>query len=346
MYCDQMQDDYELLELMVKDSVSAEGIYNPGPYWNSKSQRALRQIKRVGISDFRGRSNSIGVSFTDCEPLDATLGRGAMKHRIASWVFSLPGLAGMQKAQVALARSLSDEKMMWKRVQLADSARVGDLLAKYLLEDTTRAGCFDTVEVDGQTISIWYLSLLDTHDHLAEHIDYTQVRSMLEIGGGFGAYTHLLISNYPNMKKFLYLDIAPNLYIGTQYLRSHFPGAVRDYRDLRKQDSIRFREDNSLEILCITPFQLQEFVGSFDLIHNSRSFVEMPPEVVANYADISLRSLANGGAITLVSYDGFDKSTIPPQDLPTFFSVEFERSTMQTLRPGRMDYHFVHKLLT
>ena len=101
-----------------------------------------------------------------------------------------------------------------------------------------------------------------------------------------------------------------------------------------------------MEILCITPFQLQDFVGSLDLIHNSNSFVEMPAEVVANYARISLRSLANDGAVTLVSYDGFDESTIPPQDLPGFFNVDFESSIIQTLRPGRTNYLFVHKPLT
>ena len=342
----EINDDYELLELIVKDSALAEAIYSPGPYWKRKSQSSLRQIRREGISDFRGRSNSIGLSFTDSELLDVTTVLVGMKYRILSWVLSFPGLARVQKAQVAATQSHSDEKMFWKAAQLADSARVDELLRKYSVEDTTRAGCFDSVEVDNRTISTLYLEFLDTHDRLSEQIDYAQMHSMLEIGGGFGAYTHLLISNYPNLKKFLYLDISPNLYIGTQYLKSHFPGAVRDYRELGKQDSIRFTKDDSLEILCITPFQLQEFVGSLDLIHNFNSFVEMPAEVVANYADISLCFLANEGAVSLVSYDGFDESTIPPQDLPGFFNVDFESSIIQTLRPGRTNYLFVHKPLT
>ncbi len=239
-YDASMENDYKLVELMVRDSMSADGIYRPGPYWKAKSESAMRQIKSLGISDFRGASNTIGLSFTDSIILDATLGPVTIKGRIADGVMSLSGLARVRKAQVRLARGLWDGQLKWKEAHLAGSARVGELLAKYSIKNSTTAGCIDSVEVDGQTVSTHYLQVLDTHDYLASQLDYTSVSSMLEIGGGFGSYTHLLASNYPNLRKFLYLDIPPNLYVGTQYLKSHFSGSVRDYRDLRKKDSIRF----------------------------------------------------------------------------------------------------------
>ena len=337
-----IENDYKLVELMVKDSMSAEGIYSPGPYWKAKSKSALRQIKSLGISDFRGASNTIGLSFTDSLFFDVTLGHMTTKSKIVDRVMSLPGLSHKQKNQVTLARGLWDEQMRWKGALLAGSRRVGELLGKYSIKNTISAGCVDSVQVDGQTIATHYLQVLDTHDHLASQLDYTSVSSMLEIGGGFGSYTHLLVSNYPNLKKILYLDIAPNLYIGTQYLKTHFPGSVQDYRDLRRKDSIQFSDDDNLEILCITPFQLPDFVGSLDLIHNAHSFVEMPREIITNYANISLQSLSDDGAITLVSYDGFDENTIPPQELPNYFGVKFEQTIVPTLTPGRVNYHFIH----
>ena len=164
---------------------------------------------------------------------------------------------------------------------------------------------------------------------------------MLEIGGGFGTYVHLLATNYPNMRKFLYLDIAPNLYVGTQYLRSIFGDSVRTYRDTRGQQALSFSSDGELEIICIAPYQLEAFAGRVDHIHNAHSFVEMPREVVANYARLSEGILANQGTVSLVSYDRFDDKTINPDDLPTYFTFEFIRSLEPTLTPSRSDYHFV-----
>jgi putative sugar O-methyltransferase len=79
-------------------------------------------------------------------------------------------------------------------------------------------------------------------------------RVLFEIGGGFGASVHILLQNYPDLKKVLYLDIAPNLYLGTEYFRALYPSSIRHYMET---NSIRFREDDSLEILCNAPWQIE-----------------------------------------------------------------------------------------
>ena len=78
-----------------------------------------------------------------------------------------------------------------------------------------------------------------------------------------------------------------------------------------------------------------------DLVHNANSFVEMPRDVVANYAMLSEAILASPGTITMVSYDRFDDSTIDPNELPTFFTCDFIHSLVPKLTPGRVNHQFV-----
>ena len=65
-------------------------------------------------------------------------------------------------------------------------------------------------------------------------------RLTFEIGGGVGTNVHLVLENYKNIRKVLYLDIPPNLYVGTQYLKAFYGNAVSDYRTLKTLDSIKF----------------------------------------------------------------------------------------------------------
>ena len=103
--------------------------------------------------------------------------------------------------------------------------RVKYLMSKYSVPYSP-GGCARKVKVRGSWVGILYLDLLDQHDYQAKFIDFKRVRSVFEIGGGFGANIHLLLENYNNIRKVIYLDIPPNLYVGTQYLKAFFGDAV------------------------------------------------------------------------------------------------------------------------
>jgi hypothetical protein len=68
----------------------------------------------------------------------------------------------------------------------------------------------------------------------------------------------------------------------------------------------------------------------------------MPEEVVRNYAHHIERILKKEvGVISMVSYDGFNSSTINPDFLPKFFNFDFNKTIVSTLTPGRFNYHFI-----
>ncbi len=93
-------------------------------------------------------------------------------------------------------------------------------------------------------------------------------------------------------------------------------------------DSIKFSEEEKVEIFCITPWQIEKIEGPIDIFVNSHSFVEIPKIVIENYVNkMSVNSLSTNTAIALTSYDHYDLNTTSdpmgkharPENLPDFF---------------------------
>ena len=85
-----------------------------------------------------------------------------------------------------------------------------------------------------------YLVMADRINNLSSLFNFRKMNSFFEIGGGFGANIHFLLTNYPNIKKVIYLDTVPNIYVGTEYLRFHYKEKVRDYTSTKKLYEICF----------------------------------------------------------------------------------------------------------
>ena len=73
------------------------------------------------------------------------------------------------------------------------------------------------------------------------------------------------------------------------------------------------------------PHQIENIVSKIDIFHNANSFVEMPIDVVQNYADIVNRLMGGEGKILISSYDDFNiDSTFDPSKLPEIFNRSFK----------------------
>lgn len=103
--------------------------------------------------------------------------------------------------------------------------------------------------------------------------------------------------------------------------------------------SIKFKDNDDLEIYCILPAQIEKLETEIDLFTNAHSFVEMPNSIVTNYIQ-RIQSLPNAAKtkIALISYDGFElNSTLHPDSLSERFEgLKFnkyiEKSLLDSLR--------------
>ena len=272
-----------LIDELIKDEKKNDrSLYSSGPYWDYKNSRAILEIKKKGIQDFRGLTAGIGTSFSDNQVLDIR-NEYNIRGRIIGKIFSLPLLKTIFNSQLKLTKSYIKSFLLNKSIVYENDRNVHDLLKKYKFENTTEFGCVSSFKYLNKKYSCHYLEMADRISKLSKQFNFNDISSLFEIGGGFGANIHFLITNFPNIKKILYLDVVPNIYVGTQYLRRFYKDNIKDYSDLKNLDTISFSKNNELEILCIPPWLIEKVDDNIDHFHNAASFVEMPKKIVENY---------------------------------------------------------------
>ena len=308
----------KLLKTLVEDQEKNDkSLYSSGPYWNYKNKRTLSEIKRKGLEDFRGTSTGIGTSFSDNHVLDI---RNELNFRgkIVSSIFSFPFIKRIFNSQVILTRNCLKSYLENLDIVYKNNVSVQNLLKKYKFLNTTKFGCIRKFTYQEKEYSTHYLNLANRIDNLSERYDFKKIKIFFEIGGGFGANVHFLLMNFPNIKKVIYLDAVPNIYVGTEYLRYHFQDKVKDYLSTRNEKEITFKNNDELEIICIPPWEIEKINVEVDHFHNAASFVEMPEKVVKNF--IKYVNKFKTKEISLISYDNFDtETTFNPKKLSNFF---------------------------
>ena len=319
-----------LLDLLIKDEKKIDKeLYSSGPYWNYKNRRAIIEIKKKGLKDFRGLTAGIGTSFADNLVLDIR-NEFNMKGRIVGKIFSLPILNIIFNGQINTTKNYLDSFIKNQAIVYKNSQNVQNLISKFKFKNTTDFGCVQSFEYLNKIYSCHYLNMAYRVNNLSKNFDFKNIKSYFEIGGGFGSNIHFLITNFPNIKKILYLDTVPNIYVGTEYLRHHYKEKVKDYLELRNLNKISFSKNNELEIFCIPPWLIEKVETEIDHFHNSASFVEMPKKVISNYVKF-IKNLSTR-EISLISYGGFDlKTTFNPEELNSFFDDKLSVSWKNSL---------------
>ena len=261
-------------------------------------------------------TSGIGTSYADNIILDVR-NEFNIKGKILGKIYSLPGFNKVFNEQLKLTKNYISTIYKYRGIVYRNNQNVKNLISKYKFENTTDFGCVRSFKYLDKDYSCWYLNMADRIDKLSNSFDFKKINSFFEIGGGFGSNLHFLLTNYPNIKKILYLDIVPNIYVGTEYLRHHYKEKVKDYQQLKNLDKISFLNNDELEIFCIPPWLIEKVETKIDHFHNAASFVEMPKKVIQNY--IKFIKKFETKEISLISYDGSFDSTFNPQELNTFF---------------------------
>ena len=320
-----LRNDVSLLRRMMSAQEAAPAVYGPGGYWSKKTQVAYKELSEKGVTNFRSMHNNAAQSYADTLLLSAGDHHVGVKRLLAKILWKIPPFKQLLAAQLRVAKSHIDQLIKLESYTLNNSERVYDLLQKYSICEGQLLGEVDRKSlVYGEMRSHHMIHMLDLLDRMMERVNVGDRSSYLEIGGGFGANVFLMVQNFPNIKKYIYVDIAPNLYVATQFLRANFGSAVCDFSQLEDRGSVSFNNDSNLEIICVLPHQLKDVKTEIDIFHNANSFVEMPMAVACNYATQVDNILSDIGVVLLTSYGTFDKSTtFDPDELCSLFDYDF-----------------------
>ena len=312
-----------LLKILLEDEKKIDkSLYSSGPYWDYKNKKTIKEIHKKGIFNFRGLNSGVGTSFTDNVQFDIRNELG-FKGKIISSIFSLPLINKIFNHQLRITKSYIEDYLTMSSIIFSKNEEVKKIISKYKFENTTEFDCSRKFNYQKKEYSTFYIEIANRVNNLSAHFDFSKIKSFFEIGGGFGANIHFLVSNFTNIKKIIYLDAVPNIFVGTEYLKFFFGKNVKDYFFTRKLNKISFDNNNELEIICIPPWEIEKLDVKLDHFHNAASFVEMPENIIENYCKFIKKFETK--QLSLISYNSFDSATtFDPKLLNNFFENKLE----------------------
>lgn len=343
----------ELLKILISDQKNVPEIYKPSKYWWKKSLSAANEIKKNGLNEFRSSTdvNTTAVSYGDAKVIDCRriLDTSSIITKLGLLVLNHTSLKRLFEAQVNTTKKSVDRLLELEKNSLAFSnpERLTELTENYIIENSINFGCDRVAVFKSKNYSLHYLHILDQLDNIERHWTLKKINSFLEIGPGFGTLIHLIEQNYPNIRKYIGVDIVPNVWVVTEYLRSFYGDSVKDYLQTREMKEIKFKNDNSLEIFVIPTWEIEKISSLVDCFWNSSSFVEMSEGIVANYAEKIEKISKKESIYNFISYNVFDlKTTFDPSLIPKLFpKINFEKSEHKVLTNDKdKNFYYFGKL--
>lgn len=269
----ELQEAFALLE-------KQNDLYRPTSFWAEASHKLAHEFEATGIENFRR-------------------GPLALSYFVPSYG---PPTLGLTKDQVdLLTRTLSGEYPEHSKGMLALNAYLSgqlNALADYRvllaansspdalgLTDFSESSIGNPIEqhcFDGRNYSRSALNYLLGLSFLKQHADLSTIKTVLEIGGGFGTLGEILGKAPSKRLKYIDVDIPPTHFAADYYLKANFGSrTVNGFVDLEGRSSIEISDLPDFTVMC--SWQLEKLKGQVDLFVNFISFQEMEPDVVENY---------------------------------------------------------------
>ena len=100
------------------------------------------------------------------------------------------------------------------------------------------------------------------------------------------------------------LDVVPNIFVGTEYLKKFFGKNVKDYC-YKNKIKLVFDDNNEIEIICIQPWEIEKLDVKLDHFHNAASFMRCRKKSL-DYCKYIKKEI---NQLSLISYSNFDNTT-------------------------------------
>ena len=298
----RIQDEFELLEKMIKDMRSTHSFYRPTNYWQTYEAGSIDYLKTYGLRDFRSYNTSRLASFAAGTYRGAPLlnryrklieYRGFRESPLMTIIFEIYtrilnrfgkrfDLINIKKfslyEEYYLQEILELQNLQYRQCKLLD--RISGLNILDRIEDSAVGNPCDLFRINARYYTVAFLRYFEQMAYISMNIDFNKTNSVIEIGSGYGGCVEVFVKAFPRITYFNF-DIPPQVYVAQQYLSAIFPGQVYTYKNLLSNEKIDIKK---YLIICLPTWALELMSGiNFDLFINSASFQEMEQDVVENY---------------------------------------------------------------
>ena len=265
---------------MRADMVYQPALFQPTEFWRQASEQIVEELNREGFDSFRRLAGPRRFFVPSYGPpgnmLTAKLIAQIEKVALEE---TTPG----SKAHVTLMHALSGESWALAdyRVFVAgDKKHISPKLDE--VSESIIGQPPDGFHIEGRRFSRSMLNYLHGLVFLKQQLGEVGIRTVLEVGGGYGTLGEILSQAGPDYT-YIDVDIPPTSAVASYYLSRQSKIKLVEYESTRGAGEIYPPKPGQQMVLC--PWQLPRLQGKVDLFWNFISFQEMEPEVVKFYLE-------------------------------------------------------------
>jgi putative sugar O-methyltransferase len=285
-----------LLASMLKELSKARKEILPSKFWNELNRKNLEQLQTSGYRNFKrtvalyyftwiiSPRSSSQLFFVIKSLPPSTVLKCALEaisqeyHEDVYWMGGLPRKIPFVKNFYLYILNFYT-CMLWKYAMKNANYALAEL------QEPAQGGPF-RIYLDGKLISQDLANSVLEFDSImnpATSIDRNDVKTIIELGAGYGRNAYVFSKLMPSTK-YIIVDIPPALYIAQKYLSSIFPKKkIFGFRSFRNYNEIQ-KEFEDCDIAFLLPNQLELLPNKMaDLFINISSFHEMRKEQVEYY---------------------------------------------------------------
>ncbi len=253
----------------------------PSKYWNELNRKNLQQLADSGYDNFK-RTVARNYFTWIVNPLNKQvrflMGEAGLWEsvKIIAGAIASPRHELLKRKHTIFYNMLTN--LLWTYVEKNDS---NGLLRQ--IDEPLEGNPLRVTRGDRLISQDLANSLIEYEAILHPDLDKREVRTILELGPGYGRTAHVFLTLQPGCR-YILVDIPPALYVAQRYLTSIFPERkIFSFRAFDDYGSIQQEIENS-DIVFLTPNQLELLPNkSVDLFVNISSLHEMRMDQIRYY---------------------------------------------------------------
>jgi len=197
---------------------------------------------------------------------------------------------------------------------------------------------FDDIIVDSHDLVqlYWYKDLID-------HVfSKKKIKTICEIGGGFGSFARIILNN--QNCKYISIDLPEANIMTGYYLKEHFPDLKFFlYCDYKAKGKVAEEDFKNFDIFILPPWVIFDDSIKIDLFINARSMMEMDKPVIKSYFNLIHSHVSiDGYFLNINRYIKYSKKTGVPIRLSEYpYDASWKVVISKT-----SNQHRIHFLLT
>jgi len=273
-------DPCQLLEQMQADMAGQPALYRPTEFWRGASARIAAELRSTGFNEFRRLETARNFFVPSYGPPGNMLTEAEVAQIEAMVLQAAPRGSKKHSTLIEMLSGRAWALADYRVFLAGDRPEIAPDLSG--VSESAGGNPPDTFEVDGRRFSRSMLNYLHGLVFIKQVLGATDIRTVLEIGGGFGTLGEILHKTGGNYA-YIDVDIPPTSAVASHYL-GQIPGLdLVNYEETRGAAPIPVPAPGRQMVIC--PWQLPRLTGAVDLVWNYISFQEMEPEVVRFYLD-------------------------------------------------------------